>query len=144
MKISLAFSQESHQQVQSLASDKCRKILSKEERTVPCFCGPGESFWQSSKTSNQMGTKGCSRNYPQGGLATFFFRPLHPQDKHGMRAPWPPGHVSALINPPHYGSNMPWPAGQVTSHPSDKVSTKHPPPTGQKSVCSPPPPPPPG
>ena len=37
----------------------------------------------------------------------FFFRPLHPQDTQGVRAPRPPGHVSALINPPHYGSNMP-------------------------------------
>ena len=37
----------------------------------------------------------------------FFFRPLHPQDTHGVRAPRPPGHVSALIDPPHYGSNMP-------------------------------------
>ena len=36
-----------------------------------------------------------------------FCRQLHPQDKHGVGAPQPPGHVSALINPPHYGSNMP-------------------------------------
>ena len=42
-----------------------------------------------------------------GGWATFFFRPLHPQDTHGVRAPLPPGHVSALINLPHYGSNTP-------------------------------------
>ena len=49
--------------------------------------------------------KGCSRNYPWGG--TFFFRPLHPQDTQGVGAPRPPGHVSALIKPPHYGSNMP-------------------------------------
>ena len=61
--------------------------------------------------------KVCSRNYPQGGWATFFFRPLHPQDTHGVRAPRPPGHVCALINPPHYGSNMPWPPGQVTPPP---------------------------
>ena len=47
------------------------------------------------------------------GWATFFFRPLHPQDTYGVRAPRPPGHVSALINPPHYGPNMPWPPGQV-------------------------------
>ena len=33
---------------------------------------------------------------------------------------------------------MPWPPGQVTPHPSDTLSTKHPPPTGQKSVCGPP------
>ena len=72
---------------------------------------------------------------------TFFFRPLHPQDKHGVRASWLPGHVSALINLPHYGSNMPWPPGQVTPHPPhplDTLSTKHPPPTGQKSACGPP------
>ena len=39
--------------------------------------------------------------------ATFFFRPLHPQDTRGVRAPRPPGHISALINLPHYGSNTP-------------------------------------
>ena len=33
---------------------------------------------------------------------------------------------------------MPWPPGQVTPHPSDKLWTKHPPPTGQKSACGPP------
>ena len=33
--------------------------------------------------------RGCSRNYPQGGGPTFFFRPLHPQDTHGVRAPDP-------------------------------------------------------
>ena len=49
--------------------------------------------------------------------AQFFFRPLHPQDTHGVRAPRPPGHVSALINLPHYGTNTPWPPGQVTSPP---------------------------
>ena len=32
---------------------------------------------------------------------------------------------------------MSWPPGQVTPHPSD-TSTKHPPPTGQKSACAPP------
>ena len=31
--------------------------------------------------------------------AAFFFRPLHLQDTHGVGAPRPPGHVSALINP---------------------------------------------
>ena len=51
------------------------------------------------------------------GEATFFFRPLHPQDTQGVRAPRPPGHVSALIKPPHHGSNMPWPPGQVTPPP---------------------------
>ena len=35
---------------------------------------------------------------------------------------------------------MPWPPGQVNPipHPSDTLSTKHPPPTGQKSACGPP------
>ena len=33
------------------------------------------------------------------GGSGIFFRPLHPQDTHGVRAPRPPGHVSALINP---------------------------------------------
>ena len=41
------------------------------------------------------------------GGAFFFRRPLHPQDTQGVRAPRPPGHVSALINPRDYGSNMP-------------------------------------
>ena len=76
-----------------------------------------------------------------------FCRPLHPKDKHGVRAPRPPGHVSALINPHHYayGSNKyaltprtsyphptPPPLGHVNKTPS-------PPPTGQKSACGPPP-----
>ena len=39
--------------------------------------------------------------------AHFIFRPLHPQDTQEVRAPRPPGHVSALIKPPYYGSNMP-------------------------------------
>ena len=76
------------------------------------------------------------------GGGTFFFRPLHPQDTHGVRAPRPPGHVSALINPPHYGANMPWPPGQVTlypPHPLDTLSTTPPPPQ-DKQVPVPPPP----
>ena len=75
------------------------------------------------------------------GGAHFFFRPLHPQDTQGVRAPRPSGHVSALINPPHYGSNMPWPPGQVippppTSQTHCQQNTL--PPTGRKSVCAPP------
>ena len=76
------------------------------------------------------------------GWATFFFRLLHPQDTHGVRAPQPPGHVSALINPPHYGSNMPWPPGQVTPPPPTPrthCQQNTLPSTGQKSVCAPPP-----
>ena len=42
-----------------------------------------------------------------GEWAAFVFRPLHPKDTHGVGAPRPPGHVSALINSPHYGSNTP-------------------------------------
>ena len=73
------------------------------------------------------------------GGAHFFFRPLHIQDTHGVRAPRPPGHVSALINPPHYGSNMPWPPGQVTPHPPPLEHTVNNPPHRTKSVCAPPP-----
>ena len=71
---------------------------------------------------------------------TFFFRPLHPQDTHGVRAPQPPGHVSALINPPHYVSNTPWPPGQVTLHPlipETCCQQNTLPSTGQKSACGP-------
>ena len=81
-------------------------------------------------------TEGCSRNYPRGGC--IFSDPSSPRTHMESELPQPPGHVSALLNPPHYGSNMPWPPGQVTPHPSDTLSTKHPPPTGQKSACSPP------
>ena len=41
-----------------------------------------------------------------GGPHIFFQTPP-PQDTHGIRAPRSPGHISALINLPHYGSNMP-------------------------------------
>ena len=68
-------------------------------------------------TSNQR----CLRAVPEiilrGEWPTFFFRPLHPQDTHGVRVPRPAGHVSALINLSHYGSNTPWAPGQVTSPP---------------------------
>ena len=73
----------------------------------------------------------------------FFFRPLHPQDTQGVRAPRPPGHVSALINPPHYGSNMPWPPGQVTPPPPPPLGhivNKTPSPPPDKKVFAPPPP----
>ena len=78
------------------------------------------------------------------GGAHFFFRPLHPQDTHGVRAPRPPGHVSALINPPplwikcaltprtSYPS-IPPPLGHTVNKtpsppPDKKVSVAHPPP----------------
>ena len=48
---------------------------------------------------------------------TFFFRPSTPRTHMESEPPRPPGHVSALINLPHYGSNTPWPPGQVTSPP---------------------------
>ena len=74
---------------------------------------------------------------------TFFFRPLHPQDTQGVGAPRPPGHVSALINPPHYGSNMPWPPGQVTPpSPTPRTHCQQntlPPPPDKKVFAAPPP-----
>ena len=91
------------------------------------------------------------------GGGKFFFWPLHPQDTHGVRTPWPtgqfcepdpppPGHVSALINPCPTVDQMrlepqdkltpptPW-TGLVREvpHPSD-TSTKHPPPPQDKTV----------
>ena len=92
-----------------------------------------------------IGTQGCfchyslhwSRAVPEiilGGWATFFFRPLHPQNTHGIRAPRPSGH------PPHPTMDQIRldPQDKWTPHPSD-TSTKHPPLTGQKSACGPPP-----
>ena len=35
----------------------------------------------------------------------------------GSEPPPTPGHVSALINPPHYGSNMPWPPDKLLPTP---------------------------
>ena len=72
---------------------------------------------------------------------TFVFRPLHPQDKHGVRAPpQPRGHASALINPPHYGSNMPGPPGQVTPPPLGHIVNKTPSTPQDKKVPAGPPP----
>ena len=51
------------------------------------------------------------------GEPHFFLDPSTPRTHMGSEPPRPPGHVSALINPPHYGSNIPWPPGQVTPHP---------------------------
>ena len=69
-----------------------------------------------------------------GGGALFFFRPLHPQDTHGVRAPRPPGHVSALINLPHYGSNTHPP---LLGHIVNKTPSTH---RTKKCLRSPPPP----
>ena len=77
-----------------------------------------------------------------GGVGRIFFRPLHPQDTQGIRASRPPGHVSALINPPHYGSNMPWPPGQVTPPPPPPLGhivNKTPSPHRTKKCLRPPP-----
>ena len=76
-----------------------------------------------------------------GGGQQFLSDPSTPRTNMESEPPRPPGHVSALITPPHYGSSMPWPPGQVTPtpHPSDKLSTKHPQPTGQKKCLRPPP-----
>ena len=79
--------------------------------------------------------KGCSRNYPRGG--TGFSRPLHPQDKHGVRAPQPPGHLSALINPPHYRSNTCWPPRQVAPTPRTHCQQNTPPPHRTKKCLWP-------
>ena len=88
----------------------------------------------------QVTPKGCSRNYPQWGSGPhFFFRPLHPQDTHGVRAPWPPGHVSALINPASVWIKYTLTPRTSYPHPSDTLSMKHPPSAGQKSACGPPP-----
>ena len=65
----------------------------------------------------QSRTLGLFQKLSSRGVSHIFFRPLHLQDTQGVGAPRPPGHVSALINPPHYGSNMPWPPGQVTPPP---------------------------
>ena len=78
--------------------------------------------------------KGCSRNYPGGG--TFFFRPLHSQDTHGVRAPRPSGHLSALMNP---RPTM----DQIRLDPQDKLPPPPTPRTCQQNTLSPPPPPPP-
>ena len=40
-----------------------------------------------------------------GGI--FFLDPSIPRTHVESEPPRPPGHVSALINPPHYGSNTP-------------------------------------
>ena len=50
---------------------------------------------------------GLFQKLSSGRWATFFSDPSTPQDTHGVRAPRPPGQISALINPPHYGANMP-------------------------------------
>ena len=82
--------------------------------------------------------KGCSRNYPRGG--TFFFQtPPSPGHTWSRSPPRPPGHVSALINLPHYGSNTSGPPGQVTSPPPTprthcQQNTLHP---QDKKVCPP-------
>ena len=88
--------------------------------------------------ARRLSSKGCSRNYPQGVGCIFFFRPLHPQDTHGVGVPQPSGHVSALINPRPLWIKYALTPGQVTPPrtrqqntlpPQDKkVPVAHPPP----------------
>ena len=82
--------------------------------------------------------KGCSRNYP--GVATFFSDPSTPRTHMESEPPRPPGHISALINLPHYGSNTPWPPGQVTSPPLRHIVNKTPSTHRTKKCLRPPPP----
>ena len=82
---------------------------------APCLIIQWEWKIYNVKTSKGYSLRAVPEIILGGG--TFFFRTLHPQDTHGVRAPRPPGHVRALINLPHYGSNMPWPPGQVTPPP---------------------------
>ena len=67
---------------------------------------------------------------------TFSFRPLHPWDTHGVRAPWPSGHSRTTMDQVRLD-----PRDKLTLHPSDRLSTKHPPPPQDtKSACGPTPP----
>ena len=70
----------------------------------------------------------------------FFQTPPPPRTHRGVRAPRPPGHVSALIKLPHYGSNMPWPPGQVTPAPPTPRTycQQNTLPPLDKKVCGPP------
>ena len=78
------------------------------------------------------------------GGAHFFFRPLHPQDIHGVRAPRPLGHVSALklIRPTMDQICLDSPR---TSYPSTPTPRTHcqqstlPPPDKKVSAAHPPP-----
>ena len=75
-----------------------------------------------------------------GGGGAFFF-PDHSSPEHiwSQSPPQPSGYVSALINPPTMDQICLDPPGQVTPpHPSDMLSTKHPPHTEQKSALQPP------
>ena len=70
-------------------------------------------FWQSLTAATEL------RAVPEIILGGHFFfsDPSIPRTHMESEPPRPPGHVSALINLPHYGSNTPWPPGQVTSPP---------------------------
>ena len=101
-------------------------------------------------TSSGTGDWLSIRDVPEiilGG--TFFFQTPPPPGHTWSQSPppRPPGHVSALINLPHHGSNTPWPPGQVTSpphptprthcqqntlHPQDKKVFAAPPPQGRR------------
>ena len=78
--------------------------------------------------------KGCSRNYPGGGLH-FFSDPSTPRTHVESDPPRPPGHVTR----PTMDQIRLDRQDKLPPHPSDTLSTKHPPPTtGQKSACGPP------
>ena len=81
---------------------------------------------------------GLFQKLSSGGA--LFFRPLHTQDTHGVRAPRPPGHVSALINPAPLWSKYaltPRTSYPLPPPPSLGHVVNKPPPTGQKSACPP-------
>ena len=105
------------------------------------FCTEATSVVLLKLILNSSKTKGCSRNYPRGGV--FFQTPPPPGHVESEPPdPWPPGHVSALINPPHYGSNTPWPPGQGYRPPTPTPRTHcqqnilHP--QDKKGACGPP------
>ena len=108
-------------------------------------------FGTQRKSTNWLINRGYSRYFlvslravPEIILGGHIFFQTSPPPGHtwSQSPPRPPGHVSALINAPHYGSNMPWPPGQVTPPPPTPrthCQQNTLPPTGQKSVCGPPP-----
>ena len=76
----------------------------------------------------------------RGAGPHFFSDPSTPRTHIESEPPRPAGHISALINPASL--RIKYALTPRTSypppHPSDTLSTKHPPPTGQKRACGPP------
>ena len=60
-----------------------------------------------SKHTPGLGLKAVPEIILGGWAACFFSDPSTPRTHVESEPPRPLGHVSALINPPHYGSNMP-------------------------------------